>query len=343
LAIAKEQGKSPQWAAAVTQGLSVVMASVEAIIPDAKYFEPGAARKSILAAMKEGKTAKEALMLALDALPESFKSYVFASIPESIEELAGTLGEKGFKKAMNVTGQVEYFNNLDDVQPLVESVAGGAIGGAFGNVFKRPTAGTPDMDLFMYESIEDYDNTIASAKNEKEKSVLIERMKDARANFENLSTHTNWSSLDKPSRVRAFALLQQSKAIEEQIEADKKSGVVDEDKAKKLAEVQADMNEILAAPEVAGGAVVEHYNNTKDLINAMEAEDGDMEEIVSNPLWRKITDASRDQIEDISYDIRAKKAEIKSMDKNSPEYQSATDEITANKQKIKELLNSTQA
>ena len=89
LQIAKEQGKSPQWAAGVTQGLSVVLSSVETMIPDIKYFEPSAARKTILGALREGKTAKEGLMLALDALPDSMKSYLFAALPESFEELDG--------------------------------------------------------------------------------------------------------------------------------------------------------------------------------------------------------------------------------------------------------------
>jgi hypothetical protein len=343
LQIAKEQGKSPQWAAAITETLSGILASVESAIPDIKYFEPAAARKTILAALREGKTGKEALKLALDALPDSFKSYLFAAIPESIEELAGTASENAFKKIMNVTGQVEYFRNLDNIDPYVESIMGGAIGGAAGNIFKRPTEGTQDMNQLMYEAVENYDKTIASATNEKERANLVERMKDAKANFENLSTHTNWDGLDKESRVQAFALLQQTKAIQEQIEEDKKSGVVDQEKESKVAELQAEMNEILASPEVAGGSVVKHYNNTKDLIKAMEAEDGDMEDIVSNPLWRKITDAARDQIEDISYDIRARNTEMKSMDKNSPEYQALSEQTKADKQKIKELLNNTQS
>lgn len=343
LQIAKEQGKSPQWAAGVTQGLSVVMSSVETMIPDIKYFEPSAARKTILGALREGKTAKEGLMLALDALPDSMKSYLFAALPESFEEFAGTAGENAFKALMNAVGQVEYFRNLDNIDPYVESIAGGAVGGTAGNIFSRPDAGTQDMNQLMYEAVSNYDNTIASAKNEKEKSIRIERMKDAKVNFDNLSTHTNWKGLDQESKVQAFALLQQTKAIQSQIEEDNKSGVIDDEKAAKVTELQQEMNDILASPQVAGGAVVRHYNNTKDLINAMEAEDGDMEAIVSNPLWRKITDASRDQIEDISYDIRMRKSEMKEMDKNSPEYAAASEEVKAGKQKIKDLLNNTEA
>ena len=341
LRIAKEYNKSAQWAAGVTQGEAAVLATVELMVGDLDYMKTPEVRKSIVRAFAEGKTMKEIFKGIIEAAPESTKVYLKKMIPEGIEEGSGTLGTDAYKEYI-INGKVKYFNDTFNWKNISIDVLGGFMGGAIGGVMNRPIK-SQDLEIATYLSALNADELYKNAKNEKNLKDLKEKLEGPKKDLQILSTHSNWDLIDDGSRIRAFSLNQSIKGLQEQIEADKKSNVVDEKKVQQLAEMTDEMNEILSAPEVSKGASFAHYSNTRDLINALQSGDSELSDIIENPIWGKLTEDSRTQIEDISYDLRKLNESMKKMDKRSPEYKSALEQVADGKKQIKEILNNTKA
>ena len=341
LEVAKEYNKSAQWAAAVTQGEAAVLATIELMVGDLDYMKTPEVRKSIARAFAEGKTMPDIIKRVIDAAPESVSTYFKKMIPEGIEEGSGSLGTDAYKEYL-INGKVQYFNDTFNWENIGMDVLGGFVGGAIGNAMNRPIK-TKDLEVATYLSALHADQLYKNASNEKNLKDLKDKLEGPKKDLEILSTHTNWNSIDDGSKVRAFSLNQSVKGLQEQIETDKKNNIVDEKKVQQLAEMTEEMNEILSAPEAAKGASSDHYNNTRDLIEALQSNDSDLSDIIENPIWGRLTEDSRTSIEDISYDIRNLNESMKKMDKRSPEYKAALDQVSQGKKQIKEILNNTQA
>jgi hypothetical protein len=245
LSIAKENDRSPQWAAAQSQAITVVLSAIESAIPDIKYFEPSAARKSIVQAIKSGKTVKESIQGFLEALPDSVKAYLKSSGKEGLEEWSAKLAEDVYKSSYNSISGVQYFNDTWDPSAHLESILGGVIGGVSGNFFSRPNGATTDIKLAMYESAENGQRIIDGAKNEKQRLKLQNDMKAPMESFSQLSSHANWDILHKEDRVEAFFLSQQINDLQKKVEENKKNGIEDKASENKLKEYQDGLNTIL--------------------------------------------------------------------------------------------------
>lgn len=203
---------SPRQAAAASTAVSVATSLVEGLIPDIKYFEPSAFRKSMLNEIASGKSVSQAFR---NAMPESAESYLLSGLKEGGEELAQQTVDDGVKGLINYIGETEYFKDLLNSRAYKDAALGGLIGGSVGNFFKRPVGASNISEEVMLEAVENADGIIAAYNNNNNIGKLKQDMKGPREDFMNLSAHPNWKNLDRPKKARAFGITQQIRTLED--------------------------------------------------------------------------------------------------------------------------------
>jgi uncharacterized protein YdcH (DUF465 family) len=203
---------SPRQAAAASTAVSVATSLVEGLIPDIKYFEPSAFRKSMLNEIASGKNVSQAFR---NAMPESAESYLLSGLKEGGEELAQQTVDDGVKGLINYIGETEYFKDLLNSRAYKDAALGGLIGGSVGNFFKRPVGASNISEEVMLEAAENADGIIAAYNNNSNIGKLKQDMKGPREDFMNLSAHPNWKNLDRPKKARAFGITQQIRTLED--------------------------------------------------------------------------------------------------------------------------------
>lgn len=299
LDVAESNNMSPQWAALQSQAITVVLSAVESMIPDIKYFEPSAARKSILQAIRSGKTVKEAVRGTIEALPDATKAYLKSSGKEGLEEWSAQLVEDTYKSSYNALSGIQYFNDTWNPSAHLESILGGVIGGVGGNFFTRPKGATTDIKVAMYEAAENGQSIIDNAKNEKQKNKLQADMKAPMESFSQLSSHANWEILDKQDRVEAFFLSQQINDIQKKVEENKKNGIQDKASEDKLKEYQDGLNTILnsVTAEQAQG-YQQHKQNVNFIVTNIGTE-ADFGVIEDSDAFKSLNESGQEAITQI--------------------------------------------
>jgi hypothetical protein len=253
---ALDAGMSPQEAALAGTYLAAQTALIESIIPDIKYFEPSAFRKSVMQAVssgiKSGLPVKEAAKLALKnvikAAPESAVAYGKTGIKEAGEELLGQVGEDVGKLALNAAGQRQYFNDTFNGEVYMDAILGGFIAGGGMSVFSRPTAKSSVQQETMRELVDRRDlvtgNGTASDKIGNKED--LKDFKDATAIFDALSSHSGWNVMSREEQNNAFALAQQVEIMKKEQQRMKEIRVVDERKDAEIKQLEDEVNEMFS-------------------------------------------------------------------------------------------------
>jgi ADP-Ribosyltransferase in polyvalent proteins len=244
---AKAAGMSNQEAAASATYLATATAAIETIIPDIKYFEPSAFRKSVIRELTSGKPAKEAIKAAIKALPETGAAILKPAIKETGEEILGQVTEDFSKESLNAIGEKEYFKETFEADNYVDAMIGGFLSGGGMSVFSRPQTKVQEEVLMEgaenADSIVSYMETTSSPNVEGAKKAL----ETAKQSLDALKSHSNWSSLSTEEQNHALALTQQAAAIEEE---QKKIGAVrlqDAAKDEQIKAIEDELNAMFSA------------------------------------------------------------------------------------------------
>jgi hypothetical protein len=252
---ALDAGMSPQDAALTGTYLAAQTALVESIIPDIKYFQPGAFRKSVMQGVMSGigkglpvkEAAKLALKNTLKAIPESGIAYAKTGIKESGEELLGQVGEDLGKEMINAVGKREYFNDTFNGEAYTDAILGGFIAGGGMSVFSRPTAKSPVQEEVMREIVEKRPHE--KLKGTASDSIAKEDMSsldDATETFEAMSSHSGWKDMSREEQNHAFALAQQAEVMKKEQERMKKLRIPDEQKDAQIKQLEDEVNTMFA-------------------------------------------------------------------------------------------------
>jgi hypothetical protein len=139
-----EQGIDPQQAAIQASLVAGVTSAIESIVPDTEYFNPKAATRSIVAAVKNGKTVKEALKNMLKEVGPSVMEYgkrtTIGAGKEMGEEGVGQFGEDVTKTAINKVAGEELYKDTFTAKGYKESMTIGALSGGGLNFVNRAIA-----------------------------------------------------------------------------------------------------------------------------------------------------------------------------------------------------------
>jgi len=254
---ALDAGMSPQQAAAAGTFLAAQTALIESIIPDVKYFEPSAFRKSVMQAVASGvgkglpvkEAAKLALKNTLKALPESSLSYAKTATKEAGEEFLGQVGEDVGKQALNAMGKRQYFNDTFNPESYTDAILGGFIAGGGMSVFSRPTAKSPIQEETMREMVErqPQEERKGTASDKIGGEGDLKDFKDATSIFNALSSHSGWNVMSREEQNHAFALAQQAAVMKKEQAEMKKINMEDEAKNEQIKQLENEVNEMFSA------------------------------------------------------------------------------------------------
>ena len=203
---------SPRQAAAASTATAIAVSLAEGLIPDVKYFEPGAFRKSILNDLASGKSLSQAFR---DSFDDSAKSYLKSGLKETGEEVLQQGVDNAVKEIINYLGETEYFKDLNSSRGYKDAALSGLIGGKAGNFFRRPVGASNFSEEVMLEAAENADGIIAASTNSADVAKVKQDLKGPREDFQALSAHPNWKNLPRPKQARAFGITQQIRTLEE--------------------------------------------------------------------------------------------------------------------------------
>jgi hypothetical protein len=252
---ALDAGMSPQDAALAGTYLAAQTALIESIIPDVKYFEPSAFRKSIMQGVSNGiksglpvkEAAKLAVKNAIKAAPESALSYGKTGIKEAGEELLGQVGEDVGKLALNAAGQRQYFNDTFNPESYTDAILGGFIAGGGMSVFSRPTAKSPIQEEVMREIVErrpqETQKGTASDKINKEDLSALD---DVTEIYNAMSSHSGWNVMSREEQNHALALAQQAEVMKKEQKRMKELRIPDEKKDAEIKRLEDEVNEMFS-------------------------------------------------------------------------------------------------
>lgn len=253
---ALDAGMSPQQAALAGTYLAAQTALVESIIPDIKYFEPSAFRKSVIqglsSGVRSGLPVKEAAKLALKntikAAPESALAYSKTGVKEAGEELLGQVGEDVGKEMLNAAGQRQYFNDTFNGEAYEDAILGGFIAGGGMSVFSRPTSKSPVQQEIMREIV-DRKDLLTRPGTDSDKIGTKEDLRDfndATEIFDAMSSHSVWKDMPREKQNQAFALAQQAAIMKKEQERMKKLRIPDEQKDAEIKRLEDEVNMMFA-------------------------------------------------------------------------------------------------
>lgn len=252
---ALDAGMSPQEAALAGTYLAAQTAIIESIIPDIKYFEPSAFRKSVMQAVssgiKSGLPVKEAAKLALKntikAAPESALAYSKTGIKEAGEELLGQVGEDIGKETLNAVGQRQYFNDTFNPESYTDAILGGFIAGGGMSVFSRPTPKSPVQEEVMREIVErrpqETQKGTASDKINKEDLSALD---DVTEIYNAMSSHSGWNVMSREEQNHALAVAQQAQVMKKEQERMKELRIPDERKDAEIKRLEDEVNQMFS-------------------------------------------------------------------------------------------------
>jgi hypothetical protein len=253
---ALDAGMNPQDAAVAGSYLAAQTALVESIIPDVKYFEPSAFRKSVMQGLTSGVRAglpvKEAAKLAfkntIQAIPQSAGSLVKSGTKEAGEEILGQTAEDIGKEVVNASSQREYFNDTFDPEAYEDAILGGFIAGGGLSVFSRPTPKSPVQQETMREMVDRRDmlterGTAADKIGNKED---LKDFNEATEVFDAMSSHSAWKDMPREKQNQAFALAQQAELMKKEQERMKKLRIPDEQKDAEIKRLEDEVNMMFA-------------------------------------------------------------------------------------------------
>ena len=252
---ALDAGMSPQEAALAGTYLAAQTALIESIIPDIKYFEPSAFRKSVIQGMMsgigKGLPAREAVKLSLKntlkALPEAGAAYGKTATKEAGEELLGQVGEDVGKLAINAAGQRQYFNDTFNGEAYEDAILGGFIAGGGLSVFSRPTAKSPIQEEIMREIVErrpqdKLKGTASDSINKEDLSVLD----DVTEIYNAMSSHSGWNVMSREEQNHALALAQQAALMKKEQDRMKELRIPDERKDAEIKKLEDEVNQMFS-------------------------------------------------------------------------------------------------
>jgi hypothetical protein len=136
-------GLNPKDAATTSTMLSAILSTIEASVADIELVDPAKQYRkslagSVIKSVNEGVPFSQALKLAIEALPDSFRSYKNAFIQEGAEEGAAQLASDVSKEVINIDEGVARYTNLWSGEAYKEAVLAGVITSGFLNAFNRP-------------------------------------------------------------------------------------------------------------------------------------------------------------------------------------------------------------
>jgi hypothetical protein len=253
---ALDAGMSPQEAAFTGTYLAAQTALIESIIPDVRYFQPSAFRKSVMQGIMSGvgkglpikEAAKLSLKNTLKAIPESGIAYTKTGVKEAGEELLGQVGEDVGKEMINAVGKREYFNDTFNGEAYTDAILGGFIAGGGMSVFSRPTAKSPVQQETMREIVDRRDmltgrGTAADKIGNKED---LKDFNEATEVFDAMSSHSAWKGMSREKQNQAFALAQQAALMKKEQERMKKLRIPDEQKDAEIKQLEDEVNAMFA-------------------------------------------------------------------------------------------------
>lgn len=253
---ALDAGMSPQEAALTGTFLAAQTALVESIIPDVKYFQPSAFRKSVIQGVMSGigkglpvkEAAKLSLKNTLRAIPESGISYGKTGIKESGEELLGQVGEDLGKEMINSIGKREYFNDTFNPEAYEDAILGGFIAGGGMSVFSRPTTKSPVQEEVMREIVEKrpHEKLKGTASDKIGSKEDLKDFQDATEIFNALSSHSGWNVMSREEQNHAFALAQQAEVMKKEQERMKELRIPDERKDAEIKKLEDEVNQMFS-------------------------------------------------------------------------------------------------
>jgi hypothetical protein len=253
---ALDAGMSPQEAAFTGTYLAAQTALVESIIPDVRYFQPSAFRKSVMQGIMSGigrgipikEAAKLSLKNTLKAIPESGIAYTKTGVKEAGEELLGQVGEDVGKQMINAVGKREYFNDTFNGEAYTDAIIGGFIAGGGLSVFSRPTPKSPVQQETMREMVDRRD-MLTERGTASDKIGNKEDLKDfneATEVFDAMSSHSAWKGMSREKQNQAFALAQQAALMKKEQERMKKLRIPDEQKDAEIKQLEDEVNAMFA-------------------------------------------------------------------------------------------------
>jgi DNA repair protein RadC/predicted amidophosphoribosyltransferase len=203
---------SSRQAAAASTATAIAVSLAEGLIPDVKYFEPSAFRKSILNDLANGKSLSQAFS---DSFAESSASYLKSGLKEMGEEVTQQKVDNATKEIINYLGETEYFKDLNSSRRYKDAAFSGLIGGKAGNFFRRPVGASNFSEEVMLEAAENADGIIAASTNSADVAKVKQDLKGPREDFQALSAHPNWKNLPRPKQARVFGITQQMRTLED--------------------------------------------------------------------------------------------------------------------------------
>lgn len=251
-----DAGMSPQDAAIAGTYLAAQTALIESIIPDIKYFEPSAFRKSVTqglaAGIKSGLPAKEAAKLAfknaIKAVPASAGSIIKSGTKEAGEEILGQSAEDIGKEVINASSQREYFNDTFNVESYVDAIIGGFVSGGGLSVLSRPTPKSPIQESVIRDVVENRDRLFAQG-TDTDRKVTPEGKKeveDAGEILDAMKAHSGWNQMSREEQDHAFALAQQAEVMKKEQERMKELRIPDERKDAEIKRLEDEVNEMFS-------------------------------------------------------------------------------------------------
>lgn len=251
-----DAGMSPQDAAIAGTYLAAQTALIESIIPDIKYFEPSAFRKSVTqglaAGIKSGLPAKEAAKLAfknaIKAVPASAGSIIKSGTKEAGEEILGQSAEDIGKEVINASSQREYFNDTFNAESYVDAIIGGFVSGGGLSVLSRPTPKSPIQESVIRDVVENRDRLFAQG-TDTDRKVTPEGKKeveDAGEILDAMKAHSGWNQMSREEQDHAFALAQQAEVMKKEQERMKELRIPDERKDAEIKRLEDEVNEMFS-------------------------------------------------------------------------------------------------
>ena len=253
---ALDAGMSAQDAAFSATYLAAQTALVESIIPDVKYFQPSAFRKSVIQGLSSGVRAglpiKEAAKMAfkntMQAIPQSAGSLAKAGTKEAGEEVLGQAAEDVGKEVINASAQKEYFNDTFNPEAYTDAILGGFIAGGGLSVFSRPNSKSPTQQEVMREIVDRRD-LLTRPGTASDKIAGKEDLRDfneATEVFDAMSPHSAWKDMPREKQNQAFALAQQAELMKKEQERMKKLRIPDEQKDAEIKRLEDEVNMMFA-------------------------------------------------------------------------------------------------
>ena len=252
-----DSGMDNQDAAFFGNWMGIQTAVLESIIPDVKYLQPQAFRKSVLNGfvdgLKSGATRLESIKLAfknaVEALPESIVAKGKMGTKEAfVEEVPQTLAEDLTKTAINSLGQKEYFNDTFNPDAYLDAVIGSYVATTGLSIFSRPESKSPVQEELIREIAERKDDILekGTATDKKTQPEYKKELEKASELLSAMKSHSSWNNLSRQEQNHAFAIAQQAEIIKSEQEQMNKIGVTDESKNAELEKIDKELKDIFS-------------------------------------------------------------------------------------------------